>query len=100
MVSRSCEIFCTKGQTKSKWFFQADISKKTKEQIQLYYYDTLGRFVFVRFLEEIEDTEKTFRNYLTFSLAGLLNNILFLWTSIIWKIEGIIWYGQANTGEM
>ena len=25
------------------------------------------RLVFVRFLEEIEDTKKTFRNYLTFS---------------------------------
>ena len=24
--------------------------------------DTSGRFVFVRFLEEIEDTKKTFRN--------------------------------------
>ena len=30
------------------------------------YYETSGRLVFVRFLEEIEDTKKTFRNYLTF----------------------------------
>ena len=35
---------------------------KTKKQIQLYYYETLGRRVFVRFLEEIEDTKETFRN--------------------------------------
>ena len=28
------------------------------------------RRVFVRFLEEIEETKMTFRNYLTFSLAG------------------------------
>ena len=30
-------------------------SKKTNERIRLYYYDTSGRLVFVRFLEEIED---------------------------------------------
>ena len=29
-------------------------------------YDTSGRLVFVRFLEEIEDTKKTFQNKLTF----------------------------------
>ena len=29
---------------------------------ELYYYDTSGRLVFVRFLEEIEDTKKTFQN--------------------------------------
>ena len=28
---------------------------------------TIMRRVFVRFLEEIEDTKKTFQNYLTFS---------------------------------
>ena len=45
-----------KGQTKSKWFFQADFSsKKTNEWIRLYYYDTSGRLFF-------EDTKKTFRN--------------------------------------
>ena len=39
--------------------FQADVSsKKTNEQIRLYYCDTSGRLVFVRFLEEIEDTKK------------------------------------------
>ena len=39
------------------------------EQIRLYYYGTLGQLVFVRLLEEIEDTKKTFRNQLTFSLC-------------------------------
>ena len=29
--------------------------------------------IFVRFLEEIEDTKKTFRNYLTFILASRLS---------------------------
>ena len=39
-----------KGQTKSKWFFQANISsKKTNEQIPLYYHDTPGWLVFVCF---------------------------------------------------
>ena len=41
--------------------------KKRNEQILLYYYETSGRLVLVRFLEEIEDTKKTFRNYLTFT---------------------------------
>ena len=34
---------------------------------------TTMRRVFVRFLEEIEDTKKTFRNYLTFSKNNLRN---------------------------
>ena len=53
-----------KGQTKSKRFFQAYGSSKNK-QILLYYYETSGQLVFVCVLEEIEDTKKTFRNYLT-----------------------------------
>ena len=48
---------------KSKLFFQADVSsQKMNEQIWLYYYDTSGRLIFVRFLENIEDTKKTFWN--------------------------------------
>ena len=43
-----------------------DFLQKTNEKIRLYYYDTSSRLVFVRFLEEIEDTKKPFRNYLTF----------------------------------
>ena len=34
-------------------------------QIELYDYETSDRLVFVHFLEEIEDTKKTFWNYLT-----------------------------------
>ena len=41
----------------SREFFQ-----KTNKLIRFYYY------VFVRFLEEIEDTKKTFRNYLTLKI--------------------------------
>ena len=36
--------------------------QKTKERILLYYYETSSWLVSVRFLEEIEDTKKTFRN--------------------------------------
>ena len=43
-------------------FFIRCFFQKTNERIQLYYYDTSGR----HFLEEIEDTKKTFRNSLTF----------------------------------
>ena len=46
----------------SRWFFQ-----KINQWIQLYNYDTSCWLVFIRFLEEIEDTKKTFQNYLTFS---------------------------------
>ena len=47
----------TKGQTKLKWFFQADVSskKRTKE----FDFPTM-RLVFVCILEEINDTKKTF----------------------------------------
>ena len=47
--------------------------QKTNERILLYYYETSGRLAFVHFLEEIEDTKKTFRNYLTFS--SVLNHV-------------------------
>ena len=45
-------------------FSSRHLLPKTNE---LYYYETSGRLVFVHFLEEIEATKKTFRNYLTFS---------------------------------
>ena len=44
-----------------------DFLQQMNERIQLYYYDTSSRLVFVRFLEKIEVTKKPFRNYLTFS---------------------------------
>ena len=62
----------TKGQTKSKWFFRAYVS--SKKQTNEFYFTTMkpqsDLFLFV-FLEEIEDTKKTFRNYLTFSLVNV-----------------------------
>ena len=39
---------------------------KIEQTNPLYCYETSGQHVFVHFLEEIEDTKKTFRNYLTF----------------------------------
>ena len=39
----------------------------SKKQTNEFVFTTM-RCVFVRFLEEIEDTKKTFRNYLTFSI--------------------------------
>ena len=43
-----------------------DFLQKTNKQIRLHYYETSGRLVFVRFLEEINDPQKIFRNQLTF----------------------------------
>ena len=56
-------ITFAKGQLISKGLFGTlNSPKKQTKKNQLYYYDTSGRLVFVRFLGEIEDTKKTFRN--------------------------------------
>ena len=52
----------TKGQLISKGLFGILNSSKYERKIQPNYYDTSGRLFFIRFLEEIEDTKKTFRN--------------------------------------
>ena len=53
----------SKGQLISKGLFAIlNSSKKRTNKFDLNYYDTSGRLVFVRFLEEFEDTKKTFRN--------------------------------------
>ena len=56
-----------KGQIISKANCQAVNS--SKKRTNEFVFITMRR-VFVRFLEEIEDTKKTFRNYLTFSWYG------------------------------
>ena len=43
-------------------YFYPQFFQKTNKSIRLHYYNTSGRIVFVRFLEEFEDTKKTFRN--------------------------------------
>ena len=52
-----------KSQLISKGLFGTlNSSKKRTKKIRLNYQDTSGRLVFVRFLEEFEDTKNTFRN--------------------------------------
>ena len=52
-----------KGQLISKGlFWYPQFFQKINEKIRLYYYDTSGRLAFIRFLEEFEDTKKTFQN--------------------------------------
>ena len=46
----------TKGQTNSKWFFQAEVSYK--KRMNKFDFTTCRLDVFVRFLEESEDTKK------------------------------------------
>ena len=53
-----------KGQTKSKWFYQSDVSSKKRTNEFNF---TSMRLVFFCFLEEIDDTQKIFRNQLTFN---------------------------------
>ena len=57
----------TKGQIISRVFGVFNFLQKMNEGIQLYYYDISRQLVFVRFLDEIEDTKKPFRNDLTFT---------------------------------
>ena len=57
------------GQLISKANYQAVNS--SKKQTNEFIFTTMQR-VFVRFLEEIEDTKKTFRNYLTFKEVKIL----------------------------
>ena len=66
-------------------FWVIDFLQKTNEQIRLYYYDTSGRLVFVRFLEEIDDPKKPFRNYLTFRYLG---QFMFVANWSIFKVQG------------
>ena len=74
---RPNHLSAAKGQLISKGLFGILNSSKN-EKIWLNYYDTLGRLVFVRFLEEFEDNKTTFRNYLTFSdLKNFANSIKF-----------------------
>ena len=60
--------FVTKGHLISKANCQAVNS--SKKETNLFVFTTMRR-VLVRFLEEIEDTKKTFRNYLTFTLVEI-----------------------------
>ena len=54
------KVVYSKGQLISKGLFGVlNSSKKRTKKIRLNYYDTSGRLVF---LEEFEDTKKTFRN--------------------------------------
>ena len=55
----------TKGQLISKANCQA--MNSSKKQTNEFIFTTMRR-IFVRFLEEIEDIKKTFRNYLTFTV--------------------------------
>ena len=57
----------TKGQTNSKWFFKAKVS--LNERTDKFDFTTCW-LVFVRFLEESEDTKKKSWNYLTFNLGS------------------------------
>ena len=64
------EALDAKGQLISKANCQAkNSSKKRTNEFNF----TTMRLVFARFLEEIEDTKKTFRNYLTFITVNVIN---------------------------
>ena len=67
----------TKGQLISKVDCQAVNSSKTRTNEFVF---TTIRHVFVWFLEEFEDTKKTFRNYLTYVWINILNRIVLVRT--------------------
>ena len=64
IISNHCQV---KVRQSRNDFFKPRILPKIEQRILLYYYDNPVWLVLVRFLEEIEDTKKTFRNWLTFS---------------------------------
>ena len=95
----------TKGQKSWNDFFNPTFPPKNKQMNSIYYYETSGWLVYINFLEEIEDTEKTFRNYLTFRKTWLLryfsnsyperfgDHSISETTDCCWReIAKIIWY--------
>ena len=64
----------SKGKTKSKQFFQADVS--SKKRMNKFYFTTM-KPCFFSFLE-VEDTKKTFRNQLTFKDTSPRNLVCIL----------------------
>ena len=73
------KLFCLKARRIRNNFFSRRFFQKTNKQIRLYFYDTSGQLVFIHFLEEIEDTKKTFQNQLTFKSEFSFD--MFLWTT-------------------
>ena len=68
-------------------FFQ-----KTNKRIQLYYYDTSGQLVFVRFWEEIEDTKKLFRN----ELISIVTKSFTVSNQSIWLVRVVDLYQNSK----
>ena len=60
-MSQLTNICCLRY-LKSNDFSGRRFLQKTNEPILLYYYEILGRLVFVCSLEKVEDNKKTFRN--------------------------------------
>ena len=61
LTERSCYGFsCLRSDKVEMIFSNSRFFQKTNKRIQLYYNDTSGRHVFIRFLEEIEDTKQHF----------------------------------------
>ena len=85
--------YLIKGQLISKANCQAVNSSKKRTNEFVF---TTMRRVFVRFLEEIEDTKKTFRNYLTFSIYDYLV-LNFYYLACFRSFFGRNWRHQNST---
>ena len=82
----------SKGQLISKANCQAVNSSKKRTNEFVF---TSMRFVFVRFLEEIEDSKKAFRNYLTFKWkAGVL--CILCTQKVVWSLCTITVYQSSR----
>ena len=69
----NCGLWVLKGKLISKWFMRSSISSKKRTNEFVF---TSMRIVFVRFLEEIDDLKKPFRNLLTFTVCDFTISIL------------------------
>ena len=67
---KNVHIVLLKVRTSQKDLLKKTFFPKKNEQILLCYYKTSSRLVFALFLEEIEDTKRTFRSYLTFTTGN------------------------------
>ena len=85
-------ITVIKGQTKSKWLFQDDVS--SKKRTNEFNFITV-RLVSILCLEEIEDTKKTFRNIWPLNTLNKFDNCP--WISASLWVKSIQFQGDHSS---
>ena len=88
------EVSYSQEETKSQLISKANwqVVNSSKKRTNEFIFITM-RCVFIRFLEEIEDTKKTFRNYLTFRKMSIFNSSSFvkIWSACSCEFKALFW---------